>query len=110
MIVPIFGISSLLIKRKGEKLVEPYTKQPEKKRSHFFIGFLLSIGLMIYYIASILLAEHTRSPELIWGYVIIGLNTYLGVVIYFFKENLLYISAGKISTFPIALLLFAVFF
>ena len=38
-----------IIKRNGEQLVDPYKEQPKKKRSHFFFGFFLSIGLMIFY-------------------------------------------------------------
>ncbi|MHA1560751.1 MAG: BspA family leucine-rich repeat surface protein [Promethearchaeota archaeon] len=111
MIAPIFGITFLLIKTNKEQLVDPYTVQPKKMYSHFFIGSLLSIGLMIYYVASIFLALDTESGDgLIWGYIIIGLNTYLGVVIYFFKEKLRYISVGIISTSLIALLLAVVIF
>ena len=108
MIAAILGPLFLIIKRNGEQLVEPYTEQPEKKRTHFLKGFLLSIGLVILYLPLIFGGVILGLTVLGWhGWgldvgpfiliIIIGLNSIIGVLIFFLKEKLRYISRGIIT-------------
>ena len=107
MIAGIFGPLFLIIKRNGEKLVDQYTEHPKKKRSHFIIGLMLSIGLLILYLSIIYFALMMVRPDL-WHIVIVYfilLNIFIGLLKFFSKEKLLYISKGLIPLSLVAFLL-----
>jgi len=111
MIAAIFGPVFLIIKTDGEQLVEPYTEQPKKKRSHFLIGFLLSIGWGIFYapfiVIGVLIVVDMYIIGLSGGFVvsfIIVLNGFIGLRRFFFKEKFRYISIGMIISFPLGII------
>jgi len=120
MITAIFGPLFLFINRNGEQIVDPYMEHPKKKKiSHFSIGFLLSIGLVIlhtpvllfgYVVGAMFIVELLEYGfgAMVWFLVVISiivLNIIIGVLLFFFKEKLRYISMGMITSLLIIILL-----
>ena len=120
MIAAIFGPIFLFIRRNGEQIVDPYMEHPKKKKiSHFSIGFLISIGLVIlhtpvllfgYVIGAMFIVELLEFGfgAMVWFLVVISaivLNIIIGVLLFFFKEKLRYISMGMITSLLMVILL-----
>lgn len=108
MIVAIFGLVYLYNMGNREPIVDLYTDNPKKRKSHFVFGILLSIGLTILYLPLLGLGYKFATALGVVALVIMGillLNILIGVVAFFFKENLLQISKGVIFSIPLMLCL-----
>jgi len=105
MITAILGLLFLSIKGKGESFSDLYSENPNKKKSHFKFGLLLSICLIILYLPVIFLGYALAT--VFGGYLVLVvmcimlLNILIGVVTFFFKEKLNQISIGIIPSIPL---------
>jgi len=94
-----------IIKKNEDPFVEPYTEQPTKKKTHFIIGFFLSIGLvilyspLIYYGTDIMITTFFFPIPVLIGVIL--LNIFIGLLKFFSQEKLQYISIGMIPSFII---------
>ena len=113
MITAIFGLAFLYIKGNGEPLVDPYTENPKKRKTHFYFGILLSICLVILHIPSLYLGYLFSTAFGLLAVVIMSiilLNIFVGVLMFFYKENLQQISKGFIFSIPLILFLISLVF
>ncbi len=91
-----------------KRLVDPYMEHPKKKRKHFIIGCLLSIGLVILYLPPLAGGMMFIHIDLWWPLIliiIIELSIIIGVLMALFKKKLWYIMKGMVLVFIIIILI-----